>query len=107
MVRVCVFPGFGKQMKSYTPETFHRLPSRYNDRSLVDQWLIVLNMDIETPIETQMQKDHRVCSAHFDKDDFIIPKRAADPKNPKKVSLKKNAIPRVQLVATDRLELQP
>ncbi|CAL8400197.1 unnamed protein product [Boreogadus saida] len=58
-------------------------------------------MDIETPIEMLMQKDHRVCSAHFD---FIIPKRAADPKNPKKVSLKKNAIPRVQQVATDRLE---
>jgi hypothetical protein len=29
-------------------------------------------MDIETPIEMLMQKDHRVCSAHFDKDDFII-----------------------------------
>ena len=38
-----------------------------------------------------MQKDHRVCSAHFDKDDFVISKRAADPKNPNKVSLKKNA----------------
>ena len=72
-------------MKSYTPETFHRLPSRYNDRSLVDQWLIVLNMDIETPIKMLMQKDHHVCSAHFDNDDFIIPERAADQKNPKKV----------------------
>ena len=40
------------------------------------------------------------------KDDFIIPKRAADPKNPKKVSLKKNAIPRVQQVATDKLEVR-
>ena len=106
MVCVCVFPGCGKQMKSYTPETFHRLPSWYNDRSLVDKWLIVLNMDIETPIEMLMQRDHRVCSAHFDKDDFIIPKRAADPKNPKKVSLKKNAIPRVQQVATDKLEVR-
>jgi hypothetical protein len=71
-----------------------------------EKWLIVLNMDIEMPIEMLMQKDHRVCSAHFDEDDFIIPKRAADPKNPKKVSLKKNAIPRVQLVAMDRLEVK-
>jgi hypothetical protein len=63
MVRVGVFPGCGKKMKSYTPETFHRLPLRYNDWSLVDQWLIVLNMDIETPIKTLMQRDHRVCSA--------------------------------------------
>jgi hypothetical protein len=63
-------------------------------------------MDIETPIEMLMQKDHRVSSAHFDKDHFIIPKRAADPKNPKKVSLKKNAIPRVQQMATDRPEIK-
>ena len=63
-------------------------------------------MDIEASIEMPMQKDHRVCSAHFDKDDFIIPKRAADPKNPTKVSLKKNAILRVQQVATDRLEVK-
>ena len=99
-------PAAEKIKKSDTPETFHRLPLRYNDRSLVDQWLIVLNMDIETPIKTLMQKDHRVCSAHFDKDDFIIPKRAADPKNPKGVSLKRNAIPRVRQVATDRLEVK-
>ena len=62
-------------------------------------------MDIETPIKTR-QKDDRVCSTHFDKDDFTIPKRAADPKNPKRVSLKRNAIPRVQQVATDRLEVK-
>jgi hypothetical protein len=62
-------------------------------------------MDIETAIEMLMQKDYGVCSAHFDKDD-ILPKRAADPKNPKKVSLKKNAIPGVQQVATDRLEVK-
>ena len=99
-------PAAGKKMKSYTPETFHRLPLRYNGRSLVDQWLIVLNMDIETPIKTLMQKDHCVCIAHFDKDNFIMPKRAADPKNPKGVSLKMNAIPRVRQVATDRLEVK-
>ena len=63
-------------------------------------------MDVETPIEMLMQKDYRACSAHLDKDDFIIPKRAADPKNPKKGSLKKDAIPRVQQVATDRLEVK-
>ena len=63
-------------------------------------------MDIETSIKMLMQRDHRVCSAHFDEDDFIIPKRAADQKNLKKVSLKKDAIPRVQQVATDRLEVK-
>ena len=56
-------------------------------------------MDVETPIEMLMQKDYRACSAHLDKDDFIIPKRAFDPKNPKKGSLKKDAIPRVEQVA--------
>ncbi|XP_056432858.1 uncharacterized protein LOC130371195 isoform X4 [Gadus chalcogrammus] len=104
MVRVCVFPGCGKKKKSYTQETFHRLPLRYNDQSLLEQWLIILHMDIETPIKTLRQKDDRVCSAHFDKDDFLIPKRAADPKNPKRVLLKRNAIPRVRQAATDRLE---
>ncbi|CAL8373151.1 unnamed protein product [Arctogadus glacialis] len=57
MVRVCDFPGCGKLLKSYTPEIIQRLPSRYNYRFLVDTWLIVLNMDIETPIEMLMHLD--------------------------------------------------
>ena len=69
---------------------------------LVNPWLIVLNMDIKT----LFQKDYRVCSADFDEDDFVVPKRAADPNNPKKVSLKKCAVPRVKAMATDRLEVK-
>ncbi|CAL8325224.1 unnamed protein product [Arctogadus glacialis] len=107
MVRVCAFPGCETKMKRYNPETFHRLPLRYDDRSLVNSWLIVLNMDIETPYETLIRKDYRVCSAHFDEDEFVVPKRAADPNNPKRVSLKKCAVPRVKAMATDRLETAP
>ncbi|XP_062371659.1 uncharacterized protein LOC134059298 isoform X2 [Sardina pilchardus] len=104
MVRVCSVPGCETKMKSYNPESFHKLPLRY-DRSLVNQWLSVLNMDIETPIETLRLKDYRVCSAHFDKDDFVFPRRASDPTNPKRMHVKKNAIPRVFQLPMDRLEV--
>ena len=47
MVRVCVFPGCGK--KRNTPETFHSHCGKMTD--LLDQWLNVLNTDIEMPVE--------------------------------------------------------
>ena len=105
MVRVCAFPSCETKMKRYNPETFHRLPLR-SARSLVIQWLIALNMDIKTPLETLTQKDYRVCSAHFHEDDFNVPKRAADPANIKRARLKRHAVPRVQPLATDRLKVK-
>ena len=77
MVRVCAFPGCGKQIKSYNPESFHRLPLH---ESTFKQWLVALQVDVETPVRTLKVKDYRVCSAHFDQDDFTIPgKRTSDP----------------------------
>jgi hypothetical protein len=40
-----------------------------------------------------MQKDYRVCSAHFDKDDFIIPKKSCGPKEPKKCFIEEECNP--------------
>lgn len=86
-------------MKKYTPESFHALPLRNKDRHILNQWLLVLNIDTETPDETLRQLDHRICSAHFDKDDFAYPKRPADPNKTQRVHLKKNAVPRMDLLA--------
>ncbi|XP_030249422.1 uncharacterized protein LOC115567202 isoform X5 [Sparus aurata] len=61
--------------------------------------------DINTPTEALRQKNYRVCSAHFDKDDFVLSKSPAGPENPLKTYLKKNAVPRVEQVATDSTEV--
>ena len=58
-------------MKSYIPETFHRVLFRCS-RDILNQWLIVLQVDINTPIEMLRKKDYRVCSYHFDHDDLTM-----------------------------------
>ena len=90
MVRFCAFPGCEKKMKNNIPETFHRLPFRCG-RDILNQWLLVLQVDINTPTETLRKKDYRVCSDHFDDGDFSVSTRH---ERPKKVFLRKNAIPR-------------
>ncbi|XP_051240096.1 uncharacterized protein LOC127354292 [Dicentrarchus labrax] len=100
MVRVCAFPGCNKKMKHYNPESFHRLPLRHNDT--LKQWLVVLNVDVKTPVKTLRERDYRVCSNHFDKDDFTVPRNAANP--PRKNHLKKSAVPRVERPAVDNLD---
>lgn len=97
MVNICVYPGCRKRQ-------FHRLPLRY-DRALVDKWLVVLKMDVNTSTETLRQRNYRICGNHFDKDDFVYPRQADDPKIPANVYLKKNAIPRVEQRATDSVEV--
>lgn len=105
MVNICNYPGCEKKQKKYKSDSFHRLPFRYG-RATVNRWLVVLNIDVNTPTETLRQKNYRVCSAHFNKEDFVLPKKAADPNNPSKTYLKKNAIPRVeQLATTDSAEV--
>ncbi|XP_059914246.1 zinc finger protein 28-like isoform X1 [Gadus macrocephalus] len=89
MVRVCAFPGCGTKMRRYNPETFHRLPLQ---ESNLRQWLAVLQVDVETPVQTLKTKDYRICSRHFDPNDFSIPnKRRSCPA--KRMRLKRNAIP--------------
>ncbi len=73
MVRVCAFPGCEKKMQSWTPEMFHRLPFRL-ERDIFNECLIVLQVDINMPIEILRGTDYRVCSDHFDPDDFTMPK---------------------------------
>ncbi|KAM8772225.1 uncharacterized protein AB9X84_008238 isoform 4-T4 [Acanthopagrus schlegelii] len=99
MVRFCAFPGCEKKMKNNIPETFHRLPFRCG-RDILNQWLLVLQVDINTPTETLRKKDYRVCSDHFDDGDFSVSTRH---ERPKKVFLRKNAIPR-ERVEQDNLE---
>ncbi|KAI2667129.1 11S globulin [Labeo rohita] len=74
-------------MRSYVPESFHRLPLH---ESTCKQWLVVLQVDVDTPIHILKQKDYRVCSAHFDPDDIII----SDSKPRQRMRLKKSAIPK-------------
>ncbi|XP_078135658.1 peroxynitrite isomerase THAP4-like isoform X2 [Sander vitreus] len=100
MVRVCAFPGCDKKMKHYNPESFHRLPLQNSDT--LKQWLVVLHVDVETPVKTLREKDYRVCSNHFDKDDFMIPLRASNP--PRKNHLKKSAVPRAERPVAENLD---
>ena len=104
MVNVCYYPGCGKKQKRYNPDSFHRLPLRHG-RTIVNRWLVILNIDINTPTEALRQKNYRVCSAHFNKDDFSSCKSTAGSENPLKTYLKKNAVPRVDQVATDGTEV--
>ncbi|XP_056125284.1 lethal(3)malignant brain tumor-like protein 2 isoform X2 [Rhinichthys klamathensis goyatoka] len=100
MVRVCAFPGCNKKMKRYNPESFHRLPLQNSD--ILKQWLVILHVDVETPVETLREMDYRVCSNHFDKDDFILSRSASDP--PRRNHLKKSAVPRAERPVTDNLD---
>lgn len=92
MVRVCAFPGCDKNMKHYNPESFHRLPLQNSDT--LKQWLVVLHVDVETPVKTLRGKDCRVCSNPFDKDDFMIPWRALQPSQKNR---EPSAVPRTSL----------
>ncbi len=75
-----------------TLQSFHRLPLL--DRDTLRLWLEVLQMDKNTPIRTLCLAVHRVCGDYFDPDDFC--QRKKNPKNPKHVFLKKNAVLRVE-----------
>ena len=103
MVRVCAFPGCYKRMRRYNPESFHRLPVKNSDT--LKQWLIVLHLDVETSVETLREKDYRVCSNHFDQDDFVVTRMASNP--PIKSRIKKSAVPRADylpLAVADNLD---
>lgn len=52
LVRFCAFPGCEKKMKRNIPETYHRLPF-----DILNLWLLVLQVDINTPTETLRLKD--------------------------------------------------
>ncbi|XP_074468770.1 zinc finger MYM-type protein 4-like isoform X2 [Sebastes fasciatus] len=102
MVRVCAFPNCGNKMSSHTSRSFHRLPLLDKDRRKL--WLDVLQMDPNTPVQTLRLADHRVCSDHFNRDDYSQPRRRANI-IPRHFYLKKNAVPRVERPAAGIVEV--
>ncbi|XP_058251626.1 zinc finger protein 16-like isoform X1 [Hemibagrus wyckioides] len=72
MVRSCAYPRCENRFKAkrLRPRgdmlTSHKFPSKNPDR--LKQWLLALNMDINTPAASLQQK--RVCSEHFVDDDY-------------------------------------
>ncbi|KAG5285668.1 hypothetical protein AALO_G00006050 [Alosa alosa] len=90
MVRVCAYPGCGTQMQWFNPVSFHRLP--FHDSQILKQWLLILKIDMNTPVDTLKQRDLRVCSAHFDPDDLTQERRFGDLKQ--RMRLRRNAIPK-------------
>lgn len=103
MVRVCAFPNCANKMSNNTPRSFHRLP--LFNRETLKLWLLVLQMDANTPVQKLRLADYRVCSDHFDRDDYCQPKRRRHPV-PKHFFLKKTAVPRLNRPAADREEVK-
>ncbi|XP_032388936.1 THAP domain-containing protein 4 isoform X4 [Etheostoma spectabile] len=96
MVRVCAFPNCGNKMKRYLCLSFHRLP--YRNRETLNLWLVALQLDVKTPLRTLRERDYRVCSEHFDEDEYTE-------KSVKSRYLKANAIPKAKRPAADTLQL--
>ncbi|KAK7166547.1 hypothetical protein R3I93_006338 [Phoxinus phoxinus] len=95
MVRACAFPNCSNRMKRYLCLSFHRLPLR--NREILHLWLVALQLDVQTPLKTLRVRDYRVCSEHFDEDDFTE-------KSVKSRHLKANAFPKAKKTAADKLE---
>ncbi|XP_063067034.1 uncharacterized protein LOC134458562 [Engraulis encrasicolus] len=97
-MRVCCFPNCGNVMRRYLCLSFHRLP--YRNRLTLPLWLAVLQLDPRTTLKTLREKDHRVCSEHFDDDDFTE-------KGIKCRHLKASAVPKAKPPAADKVEETP
>ena len=96
MGRVCAFPNCPNKMTNNTPLSFHRLPLM--DGDVLKLWLFVLHIDANTPVHALRLADLRVCSDHFDREDYCQPKRRRHP-IPKHFFLKKTAVPRVKVMS--------
>ncbi|KAM9339822.1 zinc finger MYM-type protein 4-like [Symphorus nematophorus] len=83
-------------MTNNTPRSFHRLPLM--DTDVLKLWLFVLHIDANIPVHALRRADLRVCSDHFDREDYCQPKRRRHPV-PKHFFLKKTAVPRVKVTA--------
>ncbi|GLD48838.1 uncharacterized protein AKAME5_000273700 [Lates japonicus] len=103
MGRICVFPNCSSKMTRWTPRSFHRLPLR--NRDLLKLWLVALQIDVNTPVRTLRLADLRVCSDHFDRDDYCQSNRKRRP-TPKHFFLKKTAVPRAERPAAVTVEVQ-
>lgn len=74
MVRVCAVPNCGNRMRKYKNLHFHRLP--FHDLEILQLWLVVLQLDVQTPIRVQRTKDYRICSEHHQTLDVLVPNNA-------------------------------
>uniref|UniRef100_A0A8C4DI62 THAP domain-containing protein 1 n=1 Tax=Dicentrarchus labrax TaxID=13489 RepID=A0A8C4DI62_DICLA len=90
MVRVCAFPNCGNRMRRYKCLHFHRLP--FHDHEILQLWLVVLQLDVQTPIQVLCEKDLCICSEHFEEDDYRDTTQRG--------RLKRNAVPRMKTAAT-------
>lgn len=73
--RFCSFPNCPNKITPVTLRSlsFHRVPIA--DEELLKRWLVALEMEPSTPAEEVKREDHKVCSVHFDPDDFY-PRKA-------------------------------
>ncbi|TNN03593.1 hypothetical protein fugu_000622 [Takifugu bimaculatus] len=73
--RFCSFPNCPNKITPVTLRSlsFHRVPVA--DEELLKRWLVALQMEPGTAAEEVKRGDHKVCSVHFDPDDFY-PRKA-------------------------------
>ena len=64
-----------------------------------------MNIDINMPTRDAKAEELPRLQCTFQQSDIVLSKSAADPKNSFKTYLKKNAIPRVEKLATDSTEV--
>lgn len=54
------------------------------------RWLLALQMDLSTPADTVKRADHKICSVHFDPDDFYPRKAQPAPVKKRRRGLRKS-----------------
>ncbi len=86
----------GNRMRKYTGLSFHRLP--LYEPEILPLWLVVLQLDMQTPFVELKSRDYRVCGEHFDNDDFFPTTSETC-----RLRLKKNAVPRPVVMSSANL----
>lgn len=103
MVRICAFPTCSNRMTPSSPHSFHRLPLK--DGVTLRRWLDVLQLDVDTPVQSLRLADPRVCSEHFERQDYCQPRRRGA-RIPKHFFLKKSAVPRLDRPPVVKVEVR-
>lgn len=87
--RFCSFPNCPNKITAVTLRSwsFHRVPTA--DEELMKRWLLALQMDPSTPADTVKLEDHKVCSVHFDPEDFYPRKAQPAPVRKRRKGLRK------------------
>ncbi|XP_066517938.1 zinc finger and BTB domain-containing protein 17-like isoform X2 [Hoplias malabaricus] len=93
----CAMPHCTNKWKKYRPVRFFRLPIQ--ETETLKQWMNLLNIDISTPFEKLY--NIRVCSDHFNEDDYNKPVKNPTADFSKCRLLKKTAVPSVSYSPTE------